>query len=541
MTKHLIDAITMKVPQSEPLDGQIANSAGGFSWQVDEWTHLRRFLILGSESGTYYISEKDLTKSGLKTIEKCLVEDASRLVLEIVDISESGRAPKNDYALFALATVVAKGNDEAKSLALSALPRVARIGTHLFQFVSYLDAFGNLTGRAKRRALAKWYTEKDPDKLAYQLIKYRNREGWTHRDILRIAHPGSISEVSDEHKNIFDWVTGGVSQPIPELITGFNTIQTVSTVGQAIGAIKAWNLPREAVPTEFLTDSDVWQALLETDMPMTALVRNLGNMSRNGLLTGTSDATQIVVNKLQNEDAIRNSRIHPLNILFALKTYESGGGWRSSNTWTPVSQIVDALNDAFYLAFGNVESSGKRILLALDVSGSMSSRISGTNLSAREAASAMALVTANVEDRYDTIAFSWNGLNPRGYGYTNRSVIPFPISPRERLDDLVRKTSYLPFSGTDCALPMIYAMENGKTYDAFIIYTDSETWAGNVHPSEALKDYRRTFVPDARLVVVGMTSNGFSIADPNDAGMLDVVGFDTNTPNIISEFIAGRI
>ena len=44
-----------------------------------------------------------------------------------------------------------------------------------------------------------------------------------------------------------------------------------------------------------------------------------------------------------------------------------------------------------------------------------------------------------------------------------------------------------------------------------------------------------------RLVVVGMVSNGFSIADPNDPGMLDVVGFDTATPQLISDFAAGTL
>ena len=41
----------------------------------------------------------------------------------------------------------------------------------------------------------------------------------------------------------------------------------------------------------------------------------------------------------------------------------------------------------------------------------------------------------------------------------------------------------------------------------------------------------------AKLVVVGMVSNGFSIADPSDSGMLDVVGFDTNVPTIVSDFV----
>jgi 60 kDa SS-A/Ro ribonucleoprotein len=106
---------------------------------------------------------------------------------------------------------------------------------------------------------------------------------------------------------------------------------------------------------------------------------------------------------------------------------------------------------------------------------------------------------------------------------------------------VVRTVSNLPFGGTDCALPMLYALEREREVDAFVIYTDSETWAGRIHPAEALRLYRNESGIDARLVVVGMVSNGFSIADPDDTGMLDVVGFDTATPDVIAGFAAGRI
>ena len=72
-----------------------------------------------------------------------------------------------------------------------------------------------------------------------------------------------------------------------------------------------------------------------------------------------------------------------------------------------------------------------------------------------------------------------------------------------------------------------------------ITYTDSETWAGNIHPAQALREYRREFVGDVKAVVVGMTSNGFTLADPNDRGMLDVVGFDTSAPAVIGDFVRG--
>jgi hypothetical protein len=44
------------VPVSEPLDeDQVANNGGGFSFKLDDWSYLQRFLILGTEGGTYYV------------------------------------------------------------------------------------------------------------------------------------------------------------------------------------------------------------------------------------------------------------------------------------------------------------------------------------------------------------------------------------------------------------------------------------------------------------------------------------------------------
>jgi 60 kDa SS-A/Ro ribonucleoprotein len=119
----------------------------------------------------------------------------------------------------------------------------------------------------------------------------------------------------------------------------------------------------------------------------------------------------------------------------------------------------------------------------------------------------------------------------------DRFLTPLAISPRQRLTDAVKAVSNLPFGGTDCALPMLYALEQGIEVDAFFVYTDNETWAGAVHPAKALRHYRQKTGIPAKLVVVGLTSTGFSIADPNDAGMLDVVGFDAGAPAVMADFV----
>jgi 60 kDa SS-A/Ro ribonucleoprotein len=213
-----------------------------------------------------------------------------------------------------------------------------------------------------------------------------------------------------------------------------------------------------------------------------------------------------------------------------------------------VREIVDALDAAFYASFGNVEATGKRLLLALDVSASMTSGwVAGVpNLTPRDASAALALVTAATEPHYETVGFfagerGWRSGTKSLWGSGKQGLTPLAISPRQRLDDAVKRVSGLPFGGTDCALPMLYAQAQEREVDAFVIYTDSETWAGDIHPAQALRDYRQASGIDARLVVVGMVSNGFSIADPADPGMLDVVGFDTATPQLISHFVRGAL
>src|SRR5262249_6264537 len=153
--------------------------------------------------------------------------------------------------------------------------------------------------------------------------------------------------------------------------------------------------PREALQTEHLQSADVWEALLD-DMPMTALVRNLATMTRVGVLAPGSDGTAKVVAQLGDRERIRKARVHPIALLAALCTYAAGRGVRGKHTWTPVATIVDALDAAFYTAFENVEPTGKRVLLALDVSGSMDGgAVAGVpGLTPRVASAALALVTA---------------------------------------------------------------------------------------------------------------------------------------------------
>ena len=120
-----------KTPQSAPLPGQVANSAAGFAWAVDDWARLRRFLILGSQGGSYYAGEWKLTRENADAVERCLAADGARTVATIVEISEAGRAPKNDPAVFALAMAAGTADEATRRAALDGPAARVPYGTHL--------------------------------------------------------------------------------------------------------------------------------------------------------------------------------------------------------------------------------------------------------------------------------------------------------------------------------------------------------------------------------------------------------------------------
>jgi 60 kDa SS-A/Ro ribonucleoprotein len=190
----------------------------------------------------------------------------------------------------------------------------------LFRFIKYAHALGQNWGRAQRRAVSNWYTQQNPSKLAMAITKYQNREGYSHRDILRLSHPSTKDPLLCF---LFDYITHGLEKAIANLnkpketieenITDTNQeeqtkannendddeeaennkklvtieelkefIETVEKVkastdaNELVAAIKQHNLVREHMPTSMLNSVTIWSALLEK-MPLTAMIRNLGS------------------------------------------------------------------------------------------------------------------------------------------------------------------------------------------------------------------------------------------------------------------------
>jgi len=543
-------------PQSQPMEaGQIQNHAGGYVFQVTPWTRLGRFLVLGSDKGTYYQHAPALTKENAVCVSECYGLDPNKTAETICEISESGRAPKNDHAIFALALGAIHPNVQARQASYAAKPRVCRTGYHQFLWAAYCEFLGKGTGRGYKRAAASFYNTRDTDDLAYQMVKYRQREGFTHKRLIELSNQGPLS--NDElRKNLFRWARGKeVYEKLPEIVEGHIEAMSLEPreSKRLVNLITNYKLPWEAIPTWAMTSPDVWDALIPTT-GLTALIRNLGNITASGALT--SQNYEKVTERLLNEYALDKARIHPFNVLQALAVYGSGKGLKGKKTWLPVRQVTEALDEAFYKCFKYAEPTGKRKLIALDVSGSMGSPIGSPRkdkagrytirnenpLTCREAAAAMCLVGLKTEKYVDVVGFSHGPLTGSGssgrWGDMSRAgLIPLDISPKDRLDKTVTTLRNQRFGATDCSLPFRWAQQEKKEYDSIEVWTDNETWSGHIHPKEALRDYRRFMGLNTKLIVCGMTATDCSIADPNDPGMMDVAGLDSAVPTLIADFI----
>lgn len=509
---------------------EVKNNAGGFVFEVSDRDRLERFLILGTDGATYYVGSAKQVMDNVAFLCKMVKADEALVLDTIVEISTAGRAYSNSPALFALAVVVTEGVDKARAKAVA--NDVIRTATHLFEFTEYLKGLGGM-GRAKRSILANWYESKTPESLAYQAVKYRQRNGYTHRDVFRIGHPKGVDT------NVGNFILGKETafEDDHRILFYFKQMQAAKDLAEVLRILGEFgSLPWETIPTQFLKEPKVWKALFYNgSLKGQALVRNVTRMARIGAFNDMVFAADYAA-ALTNEEMIAESRLHPINFLNAGVVFRegqvdrNGGMWSfgRKKDWTTNAKVADALDEGFHLAFKYVEPANKRTLIGIDVSGSMSSSAMGLDLSCAQVSGAVAMTMARTEPYSTTMGFATQFKD-------------MGITPKQDFGTVMRKIQGHNFGSTDCSLPMTWALQNKIEVDTFVVITDNETYAGRVKPSQALKQYRDRTGIDARLAVMGVYGSKFTIADPTDKGMMDFVGFDSNGPRALADFSAGRL
>jgi 60 kDa SS-A/Ro ribonucleoprotein len=516
--------LNQKISVENPIVGRkemVQTNGGGYAFKIDDLQMLDRFLSLGATSGTYYISKEKVQYTNTENIVSCIQSAPNETLDRIVEVSSKGLAHKNDHAIYALALVFVHGDNSIKTRAVAEFSKVVRTATHLFMFCAFIKEMRGF-GKLVRQAINNWYVSKDTKSFAYQVSKYQQRDGWSHKDVFCLTHP-KFGKTTNMNK-IAKWAMGNLDtsnlKPSDDgliLCKAVDDAKHIKNAKELVDHISNYKLQREHIPTEFLNKPEIQEALLP-HMNATALIRSLSVMTASGLISPLSSSTKYIVDRLNNKDWLRGQRIHPLSILVANRIYGQGRGLKGSLTWNTDRNILDALENAFYNAFDAIQPTNKNYMYGIDVSGSMSSQFNDTPLRFCEVAAVLAMAHVRTEP--------WTFVG----GFAS-NFVDLKISSKDTLKSATEKCLKNNFGSTNPSAVLSYAKQNKMDVDCFIIITDNEVNSGNHVSSKLKSDF-----PKSKMIVCGLAVNNFSIADPKNPNMLDIAGFSPEITSAISSF-----
>lgn len=481
-------------------------------------------------------------------------KQGAEVLEEIKRFAQDGQAVRLEPSIFALALCSQNPDVNTKQAAFKALKDVCREPAHLFSFIKYKKELKEhmkcgIWGRALRRALSDWYNEQDAMSLAAAVTKCKQREGWSHQDLLRLSH---TKPARDAIALISKYVTKGWKEVqvahedkenAEEVIRVLSYLEVVEKVKhsrdetEVVTLIEEHKLEREQLLTEHLKFKQVWSALLK-EMPLHSVVKMLGRLTSGKVLEPGSSETQFLCDRIQSETALKQAKIHPFSILLATENYKKGHGYQGKPKWEADRNILKAMDSAFYKSFMNVEPVGKCFVVAVDMSGPPSSIVPGTSISTAAAAAAIAMIFARTEADTHVLV------------YSEEAMVPFSISAdmtlKEATDELVKSTRErgeqpsgsafkLQFQSEsrDCTVPIQWATENRKAVDVFVTLSNNPLWTLTASPVESLKKHRETSGANSKLVMCNLTNIGIAIPDTEDRGLLTISGFDLGAFSVI--------
>lgn len=527
----LVGANTVRIP----LPGQIANDTGGYAYKTTPLVDLGRYLILGTTKSTYYLGPEKLVMRADDTITNALAVDPAGALALTAQISDGGRSPSNEPALYVLANALAHEDVKVRKLAGNAFGKVVRTGTHFLHLVGYIQMlnqgrkpslWSGSRGRHIREIIGGWINDMGANNVLFQILKYPSRDGMSWADALRLVHVKPEGEYMPE---VLGYAAGKVDAVELPLFERYLAVRNAKTIGDFDG-INLADVPFEWLDTKWRNDKEMWLRLLPT-LGVKAVLWNITNLAEKGFLaTNEKDALHgLVLGRITNVALAKRQRVHPVDYWKTYNIYENG--YRTdkkgeTKRWKVQSGIVTALERGIFNSFANVESSGLRFLVGVDCSMSMQ----------RGGVPGMDSVTPDVASM--VLAKLFSGIEP------NTTVVGFATRINditERLKCATTISSVLSANSrhgenTNLGLPIEFALkERGdKPYDCIVIVTDGQDNTGQ-HPQTLMERYWKDRNPNCVLVHMQMTGGTMVTIGKEDPRVLNIPGFDTNVFTTIVE------
>lgn len=507
------------------------NAAGGAAYAHSHEHTLAQLAFTGTFNDTFYEKGSDQLKILREAAEHC---DSAYIAQCALAAREQGFMKDMPAAL----AVVLSKRDPA--LLDKIFDRVIDNGKQLRNFVQFIRSgqFGRKSlGSGPKRLIKRWLANKSD----HALFKASVGNDPSLADIVKMVHPRPVAEKGSREaaeraatrSAFYAYLIGKEYnvEKLPNIVRHYEAFKAGdrTSFGGAVPDVDfrmLTNLPLTEADWTEIAKNGAWH---QTRM-------NLNTYARHGVLKDQKVCT-LLADKLRNAEEIKRSKVFPYQLLAAYLNTDTTG-----DEAVPQS-IKLALQDALETAVENVPAYAGNVAVVVDVSGSMSSSITGYRQGATSKVRAVdvaALVAATVLRK-----------NPQAVILPVDTAVHSAshINPRDSIMTIAQQLAKFGGGGTRLGAAMQYIEKNSKSApDLVIMVSDNESW---YHPSGSTGfSYRGTEVaeswarlraknPQAKMICIDTLSNNTTqVVDGH--GVMNVGGFSDELWNTVNRFITGE-
>jgi len=478
------------------------NNAGGQAYKLSDKAALVQYAMTGCFNGTYYTSDKDQLTKTLELSKKVSPEFLAKLAV----YSRQSGFMKDMPAV--LAALVASRSPE---LLAKIFPKVINNPKMLRNFVQVIRS--NVAGRkslgTRPKKLIQAYLENLTDE---QLFKADVGNDPSLQDIIKLVHPRPSSK---KRNAMYAYLLGKDynKEDLSELACNFESFKKDMTK----------EIPD--VPFQMLTalplTNEHWNKIAE-HATWTQIRMNLNTFERHDVLKNSS-LVSTLADKLGDPEQVRRAKVFPYQLFTAFQNVHE----------TVPMKLKIALQKAAEVACENIPEIKGKVYVMVDVSGSMSSPVTGsrgTVSTKTRCIDIAALVAAAILRK-----------NP------DATVMPFDTRVHHvnmnPMDSIMTNAAYLAKfggGGTNCALPLEALNHVGAKGDLVLYVSDNESWvdSGRYHSTGTMAAWQKfkTRNPNAKLVNIDIQPS--STTQTNERpDVLNIGGFSDQIFEVIAKFV----
>lgn len=533
-----------------------------------DFEHFKRYLHYGMDAPLYLPGDRFFLKCYTK--ERCaflnkLIENGTpdEIIGQIVKVKKEGTSVYPDALIFTLALCVRLSkNDKLRAAAYRELKTVCPKPRDLFLFIKFFKDLncnsGIGGGRGWKKAISQWYLSWMPLDLAQLMVKNRGYFGWTHKDVIKVAH---VKATAPYHNLLLKYALKGINTASTEfadnqekiVIEVIEYLKSVEKFKHLTDPDEASNVLQkelhsiEMISSPLLKHSVIWQALIP-HMGLKDLLDNLERLSILGFLRGENPIVKILVGCLDNEWKIENCGLHPSYIFIKLLDYKNNAKTcleMANILKHPISQevppktppkpnllITNALMKLFYATIKLQKPTGLKYFVAIDVRPKMmTSRCwHCRHMHAVEAAALISICLNRVEPEGNVHLAAFSGP-------TGDDLVPLKVKKDSNIQEYVNylREKESASSSVFVAKAIKWAMHSKKQVDMFVVISHNQVKTVGAHP--ALKSYQTEMnSPNTKVVTCSLNGKLKNYRNVGGKQMLCICGFDNKVCRLIDAF-----